>query len=377
MSFTDSAVRLAVCSNVADCAKAAAGETVEWYPGPGEYCPDCGEALNAYQPQSVQPQSVQPPEPMAAAAPAAPEPPPAALSSLPNAAPQKPPTQADIGYITPHPRRNRIARFMTPLRWFWIVLGAALATTAVLYMSHREVATGNAAAGVIAVCPSSNVRQLASDLVRGYAQKSATSASRFSVAAVGACDVRFSTGPEPPDAVIARDGIVAIVNPLNTIDRVSETQLRGIFSGAIRDWSQLGGAPAAIVPVLPDASTDEAKALGTSLLYNVTIDRSVRRAGSSADVTRAVTGADRTSRGAIGLVAFSQAISAKVVPLAYLPPPNLLTIGTGRYPYTMRIAIVPGPGHEAGKAAGLIDYARSGDGAAIVLKNGLVPREGL
>lgn len=371
MSFTDSA-HLAVCGNVDDCAKAASGETVEWYPGPGEYCPDCGEALKPYRPRSEQP------EPVTSAAPAATEPPPAPASSLPHAVPQAPPTQADIGYVTPRLRRNRIARFMTPLRWFWIVLGAALATTAVLYITHRELAIGNAPADVIAICPTSSVRQLAADLVLGYAKKSATSASRFSFApGGGACDVRFSSGAESPDAVIARDGIVAIVNPLNTIDRVSEAQLRGIFSGTIRDWSQLGGEPAAIVPMLPDASTDEAKVLSTSLLFNVSIARDVRRAGSSAEVTRAVTSADRASRGAIGLVAFSQAVSAKVVPLAYLPPPNLLTIGAGRYPYTMRIAIVRGSGHEAGNATGLIDYSRSADAAAIILKNGLVPREGL
>jgi phosphate transport system substrate-binding protein len=231
----------------------------------------------------------------------------------------------------------------------------------------------------ISVCPSSSARQLAIDLVRGYAAKSTTRADRFVFANAGTegCDVRFSVAPETPDAVVARDGIVAIVNPLNSIGRISESQLRGIFSGAIRNWSELGGAPAAIVPILPDASSDEATVLSSSLLYKVNIDQRVHRAGSSADVTRAVTGADRGSRGAIGVVAFSQAVSARVVPLTYLPPPNLLTIGTGRYPFTIRIAILAGPGRDAAAAAALINYARSTEGAGIVLKSGLVPREGL
>jgi hypothetical protein len=40
------------------------------------------------------------------------------------------------------------------------------------------------------------------------------------------------------------------------------------------------------------------------------------------------------------------------------------------------IAIGSGFGNSA-TASGLIDYARSGDGAAIVLKSGLIPRKGL
>lgn len=42
---------------------------------------------------------------------------------------------------------------------------------------------------------------------------------------------------------IARDGLVLIVNPENTIDDLSLDQIRDIYSGAITDWGQLGGRP--------------------------------------------------------------------------------------------------------------------------------------
>jgi phosphate transport system substrate-binding protein len=212
--------------------------------------------------------------------------------------------------------------------------------------------------------------------VRSYAAKTGTPAGRFVLTNGSACDVRFTLAAESPDAVIAHDGIVAIVNPLNTLSRVSEKQLRAIFSGSVSDWSQLGGPPGPIIAILPDAASDESKVLASSLFFGVPIDNKVRRSPSSADVTRVVTGADKTSRSTIGLVAFSQAVSAKVVPLAYLPAPSVLSIASGRYPYTMTVAIKAASGHSA-DAVGLVDYARSRDGAAIVLKNGLIPREGL
>jgi ABC-type phosphate transport system substrate-binding protein len=58
--------------------------------------------------------------------------------------------------------------------------------------------------------------------------------------------------PEHPQV-----GIGAIVNSLNPISRLSEKELREIFSGAIVDWSQLGEPHLLIVPILPDASSDE------------------------------------------------------------------------------------------------------------------------
>lgn len=41
---------------------------------------------------------------------------------------------------------------------------------------------------------------------------------------------------------IARDGLVLIVNPENSIDNLSLDQIQDIYTGEITDWSQLGGA---------------------------------------------------------------------------------------------------------------------------------------
>ncbi len=46
--------------------------------------------------------------------------------------------------------------------------------------------------------------------------------------------------------VIALDGLAVIVNPNNTIDKLSVDKIRKIFLGEITDWSEVGGAPGKI-----------------------------------------------------------------------------------------------------------------------------------
>jgi hypothetical protein len=348
MSSTEGAVRLAICTNLAGCPMAVPGETVEWYSGAGEYCPECGQALTPRD---------QAPLPAAASSPAG-----ESVLTLPTVVPDAPPLVTDVGNVTRHPRN---AHFITPPRWFWIVAGAFIASAALVYTALRDLAFNRATSDVVVVCLIPSAQKLAADLVRGYAAKTGTSASRFDLTQARVCDVRFLLAPETPDAVIAGDDIVAIVNPLNTISRVSEKQLREIFSGSIRDWAQLGNRRGPIFPILPDTGSDEAKVLASSLFYGVAIDPGVRRIGTSADVTRLVAGADRTGHSAIGLVAFSRRAGAKVVPI-------VLSAASSHFPYRLTIGIEPRVGRSM-SASGFIDYARSAEGAAIVRKNEFIP----
>ncbi|MGD0472120.1 MAG: DnaJ domain-containing protein [Candidatus Velthaea sp.] len=283
------------------------------------------------------------------------------------------PLPSDAGPATPAPLSSTI-------RWQWIVaivLLALVPSAGIVYaVDHRAaVKPANAA---VTVCAMPSAERLATDLVRGYRLGALKTPQRLFVTGTDGdnCDVRFSFAPGNLKAAVARDGIVAIVNPLNPISRISEAQLRAIFSGTIRDWSELGGPPGAIVPILPNAASDEAHAIEAALFSGLSIDRSVIRRPTIADVTRTVAGAGRISRTAIGLVPYSQAIPAKMIPLAYLPPPNVLTIASQHYPLTLTIALQSESQHDGAAAQPLIDFALSRDGQAIVEKNGLIPPEG-
>ena len=85
-----------------------------------------------------------------------------------------------------------------------------------------------------------------------------------------------------------------------------------------------------------------------------------------------MSGADRAAQGSIGLVAFSRSVAAKVISFGTVPAPSVVSIGAGLYPYTWTISVESGSARSAPAAAGLITYARSGEGAAIVEKDGFV-----
>jgi phosphate transport system substrate-binding protein len=55
-----------------------------------------------------------------------------------------------------------------------------------------------------------------------------------------------SLGDRSSEHVIALDGIAVIVNPHNTVNKLSIPQLRAIYSGQIRNWTEVGGEDAAI-----------------------------------------------------------------------------------------------------------------------------------
>jgi phosphate transport system substrate-binding protein len=186
--------------------------------------------------------------------------------------------------------------------------------------------------------------------------------------------VRFAVNRGASGAdVIGRDGIVVVVNPQNPLTRLSEDDVRLIFSGAITDWAEFGAAPGRIVAIMPADAGDETQTLAHTLLAHSRVGVSVRRVASSADVVRAVVSPG--GRGAIGLVAFSAAVPAKVLALAPHAAPSSLSIGDRRY--ALSVALTVQSASHAAAAAGLAAYARSEDAQAIVSRDGFVPRQGI
>lgn len=71
------------------------------------------------------------------------------------------------------------------------------------------------------------------------------------------------------DHKVALDIIVIIVNPDVGVDTLTADQVKGIFTGAITDWSQVGGAGAPITVVVRDSASGtremfDEKALGST-----------------------------------------------------------------------------------------------------------------
>src|SRR5579875_36017 len=334
---------IGVCRNT-NCPKGAGGERVELYPGPGEYCPDCGEPLEAIPPEQPAPFG--------------------GLSPL-EALEQLPPEQ-------PQPARPRKAlNKRRPLfAGLAVVITVAVATVLMLHMSAIGL-TGSA--GSVRVWAGSITDRFASDLIRGYAERNAAPESQCSIVQSAPCDVRLATAMNAnQNDTIAHDALVAVVNPANPLMRLNQDDIRRIFAGEITDWSQLGGKPGKIVAYAPTSGMNESASPVRLLMQGSSFGPNVQRLPSGSDVTHAVIRAD--SLGAIGLVAFSQSDPAKVLTIGPNTP-NPLSIASGAYPFSIGVTVtVESSARPA--AAALDGYARSDDAQAIAAHSGLITKRG-
>lgn len=61
------------------------------------------------------------------------------------------------------------------------------------------------------------------------------------------------------EQVIAFDGVVLITNENNPLDSLTDEQVEKIYEGQINDWSELGGNPGSILPIVRDENSGTQK----------------------------------------------------------------------------------------------------------------------
>lgn len=328
-------MNLGICKS-AECVAAGTGP-IEIYEGPGKHCPACGELLEPYVPEKV----------------------PSALPDVPaRAAPDVPPS--------PVPR----ARFKSGLL---LVAGSALAALCGIGLWYFR-------GGTVGVCGSSMTDRVLRDLVQGYNAQASFRADRFQPRLTD-CSIRFGIHPvadlkeRSSLRVIGLDGVVAIVNPQNPVAQLSIEQLRKIVGGDLTNWSSLGNQSRPIVVYVPATSSDEGYVVSNAIMKGAPIGASVIRVPSSDDVVRAVVAA--RNPGAMGLVAFTQAVPGKVLALQGFPPPSVLSIGDGRYPFAVQLTVAPAGAQHSAAEGLLLTYLASDNANAIVRRDGIIPEEAI
>jgi ABC-type phosphate transport system, periplasmic component len=151
--------------------------------------------------------------------------------------------------------------------------------------------------------------------------KVGTSREAVSALFAAACDVAAITreiSPEERAAAtqgglelegfrFARDALVFIVNTANPVENVAMPQLRDIYQGGIRSWSQLSGDGVPIRPVIQPVESDVTAYFGEQVMGGEAISAPVATEGSdSAVVARVV-----RERGALGYVGLAWAGPAR------------------------------------------------------------------
>lgn len=129
-----------------------------------------------------------------------------------------------------------------------------------LTVTSKQVMPGafksNGAKGKVVVAGSSSVTPVMEKLAESYKTvnsgaeieiQESDSTTGMNSAAEGTCDIGMAsrdlkdseTGAGLTPTVIAKDGIVVIVNNENKVDNMTKAQVNDVFRGTITDWSAI------------------------------------------------------------------------------------------------------------------------------------------
>jgi phosphate transport system substrate-binding protein len=160
---------------------------------------------------------------------------------------------------------------------------------------------------------------------------------------------------------IARDALTIIVNKGNGVSKLTAAQVRGIFTGSITNWKQVGGANATIIACGREASSGTYTYLKSVLLNNQNQSSRVKTYSSNGLVRNAV----HTNKYAVGYVGMAYADSTVKGLALNGVLPTRANAYSGKYKYVRFLWYVT-----KGKAKGLsldfINYTLSKAGQTIV-----------
>lgn len=174
------------------------------------------------------------------------------------------------------------------------------------------------------------------------------------------------------EIIIALDGVSVIVNNNNPVNRLSVEQLSDIFSGAITNWSQVGGNAGEIKVY----SMDEKSGTYDTFKSFIFKDKDIK-----SDAVRLVNGNDIAGKissdiNAIGFTGFSYTGNAKPVAISQdgAEPmfPTAFNIATEDYYLSRRLYIYCPENTKNSYATELIDYIIDEQGQSVLKNNDLI-----
>lgn len=178
------------------------------------------------------------------------------------------------------------------------------------------------------------------------------------------------------EQVVAYDGIVVINNQANPVHELTDKQIQGIFSGRITDWSELGGEPGPVVPIIRDQNS------GTQKFFtqHFNIAEPVNTAIVAEDNPSIVKNV-KLNTNAIGFIGFSyfaeQINSIKIQnekigrtdSLLYVEP-TYVTLETGDYPLRRSLQIYYRENEPATRS--FLQYLNSQDARSVIEMHGML-----
>lgn len=177
----------------------------------------------------------------------------------------------------------------------------------------------------------------------------------------------------PVDVVVALDAVEILVNPANTIDSLSMEEVKGIFSGTITNWNQVGGFNRTINLYGRDSSSGTRAFLQEYVLHGNPYAPGVTEFPAYAPLIAAVTkDKDGICYAGLGAGRGLKHLSIRIVTDGKGIEPSAQNIKSARYPLSRELHWFL-LSHPTGHLRELCLWVLSSEAQEIVEKEGFIP----
>lgn len=179
---------------------------------------------------------------------------------------------------------------------------------------------------------------------------------------------------EIEEVIIAYDALTIIVNPENKVSQLTREQLEKIFTGAITNWKEVGGADEKIVAYSRESSSGTYEFFKEEVLDKKNYASNIL----SLPATGAIVQAVGQTKGAIGYIGLAyETKEVKQLAVSYdqgktFVEPSVATAKDKSYPISRPLFYMYNKVN-AEKVKTIIDYALSADGQKNVSEIGYIP----
>jgi len=172
--------------------------------------------------------------------------------------------------------------------------------------------------------------------------------------------------------ILGLDGIAVIVNRENPVRSLAKDQIGQIFSGAIRNWLQVGGSDGAINLYARDDNSGTYDTFRTLVLGNARLAPSAKRIEDSRKLSDSVA-RDAKGIGFVGLAYIQEARALAVYENGTAPLlPSPFTVATEDYALSRRLFLYTPAHPQQELTSRFVDFALSRAGQNIVAEVGFV-----
>jgi phosphate transport system substrate-binding protein len=178
----------------------------------------------------------------------------------------------------------------------------------------------------------------------------------------------FENGVYPVPFRVAFDGIAVVVNPANSVEELSLEQIKGIYTGKITNWKEVGGNDMKIVVISRDSSSGTFEAFGELALDEERVTPTALLSASNGDVASKVA----ETVGAIGYVGLGYLTEALKPVRVNGVAPSVETVANGSYAISRPLFMFTN-GWPTGVTLDFINFVLSAEGQKIAAEQGYVP----